>query len=231
MTRVVIIGAGGHAQVIADAILSGARYGLDLDLAGFVDDDVRLIGQTLLNAPVLGPLAHLSTIAHEAIVIGIGDNATRARLFDRFQPQGEQLITVIHPCATVATDVQWGRGCVVFAGAVINTGAIIGDNVIVNTGATIDHHARIGAHVHIAPGVHLGGSVTLGEGVFLGIGSSMLPNRMIGQWTIVGAGAAVIHDLPEHVTAVGAPARVIKQNVELDRVIHKGHEVTRKRRT
>jgi acetyltransferase EpsM len=32
----------------------------------------------------------------------------------------------------------------------------------------------------------------------------------VGEWTIVGAGAVVIADLPADVTAVGVPARIIR---------------------
>jgi UDP-perosamine 4-acetyltransferase len=64
----------------------------------------------------------------------------------------------------------------------------------------------------IAPGAHLGGTAILEEGVFLGIGSSVIPGRRIGAWTAVGAGAAVIHDLPAQVLAVGVPARVLEKS-------------------
>jgi acetyltransferase EpsM len=207
MRRVLIVGAGGHAQVIADLILCLVRSGANLELAGFVDDNVALIGENILGQKVLGTTAELQRFAHDAVVMGFGDNAARARLFDRLKQAGERLISIIHPRATVAEDVVVDAGTVVMAGVVINTGSFIGPNVIVNTGATIDHHARIEAHVHIAPGVHLGGNVTVEEGAFLGIGSSVIPNRIIGAWSVVGAGAAVIHDVPPRVTVVGIPAR------------------------
>ena len=210
MTRILIVGAGGHAQVIADLILSLARVGGDVALVGFVDDNPQLFGCEYLGAKVWGATANTKNIQHDALIIGVGDNAVRARLFQHFRSAGEKLITLIHPHATLAADVQIGVGTVVFAGAVINTESIIGPNVIANTGATVDHHARIGAHCHIAPGVHLGGTVTLGEGVFLGIGGNVVPNRSIGEWTVVGAGAVVIHDLPPRVTAVGVQAHIIK---------------------
>lgn len=213
MTRVLIVGAGGHAQVIADLILNCARSGEALSLVGFVDDRVSLIGQQILGAPVLGTLAQIDVFAHDVVIVGIGDNATRARVFQRLAQRGCTLPYVIHPRAIVAPDVQLGDGTVVFASAVINTGSIIGANSIVNTGATVDHHARIGSHVHVAPGVHLGGAVAVGDGGLIGIGSSVVPNRVIGAWSIVGAGAAVIHDLPDHVTAVGVPARIVKQHL------------------
>ncbi len=206
MTRILIVGAGGHAQVIADAVLSRARAGDDCQLAGFLDDNESLQEHAILGVTVLGKIQQAGHFDHDAVVVGIGHNATRARVFQQLKQSGERVISVIHPCAVVANDVVLGEGCVVFANAVINTGSIIGPDVIVNTGATIDHHARIGAHVHIAPGAHLGGTVTVQEGALLGIGSAVIPNRTIGAWSVVGAGAAVTRDVPAQVTVVGVPA-------------------------
>lgn len=211
MTRVLIAGAGGHAQVIADAVLSRAQAGDDWQLAGFLDDDQSLHGRAILGAAVVGTIQQVSEFDHDAVVVGIGHNATRARVFHELKQSGERVISVIHSRAVVANDVVLGEGCVVFANAVINTGSVIGPNVIVNTCATIDHHARIGAHVHIAPGAHLGGAVTVEEGAFLGIGSSVVPTRTIGAWSVVGAGAAVIRDVPSHVTVAGVPARLLQK--------------------
>ncbi len=211
MTRVLIVGAGGHAQVIADLLASRARSGEDIGLIGFVDDDARLIGTEILGVRVLGTPAEMDRFAFDAVVVGIGENATWAHIYRQLIRQGRTLLSLVHPRATVAADVELGAGSVVFAGAVINTGAVIGPDVIINTGATVDHHAQIGAHVHLAPGVHLGGTVTIGEGTFIGIGSSVIPNCQIGAWTVVGAGAAVINDLPARVTTVGVPARIIDQ--------------------
>lgn len=211
MTRVLIAGAGGHAQVIADAVLSRAQAGDDWHLAGFLDDDPSLHGRAILGAAVVGTIQQVSEFDHDAVVVGIGHNATRARVFHELKQSGERVISVIHSRAVVANDVVLGEGCVVFANAVINTGSVIGPNVIVNTCATIDHHARIGAHVHIAPGAHLGGAVTVEEGAFLGIGSSVVPTRTIGAWSVVGAGAAVIRDVPSHVTVAGVPARLLQK--------------------
>jgi sugar O-acyltransferase (sialic acid O-acetyltransferase NeuD family) len=209
--RILIVGAGGHAQVIADLVLSRARLGIDVQLMGFVDDDTRLLGREILGIRVLGQIGQVTEFEHDAVVVGIGDNAARARVYSRLKASGVTFGAVIHPRAVVAEDVKLGEGSVAFANAVINTGSIIGPNVIVNTGATVDHHARIGAHVHIAPGAHLGGTVTIEEGAFVGIGSSVVPNRTVGAWSIVGAGAVVICDVPPHVTVVGIPAQPLKK--------------------
>lgn len=209
MTRILIVGAGGHAQVIADVILCRARLGEDVQLLGFVDDNPDRVGREIMGARVLGLIAQLAQFEPDAVIVGIGNNATRARIYQQLQASGVTFGVAVHPRAVIEDSVKVGEGSVVFANAVINTGSIIGPNVIINTGATVDHHARIGAHVHIAPGVHLGGTVTVDEGAFLGIGSSVIPNRVIGAWSTVGAGAAVIHDVPPHTTVVGVPARLL----------------------
>ncbi|MDD4365426.1 MAG: transferase, partial [Synergistales bacterium] len=74
---------------------------------------------------------------------------------------------------------------------------------------TVDHDCLIGGYAHLCPGVHLAGDVRVGEGSLLGTGTSVIPGRVIGPWTTVGAGAAVVTDLPGHITAVGVPARVL----------------------
>jgi acetyltransferase EpsM len=41
-----------------------------------------------------------------------------------------------------------------------------------------------------------------------GAGAVIIPNIKIGEWSIVGAGATVIHDLPSYCNAVGVPAKI-----------------------
>jgi sugar O-acyltransferase (sialic acid O-acetyltransferase NeuD family) len=207
MVRVLILGAGGHARVVADAVLSLLPKRESLELMGFLDDDPELVQKRILGKPVLGSLADLRNIPHDAVVIGIGDNETRRRFFVKLSDQGEEFATVIHPRATLARDTIVGRGTVVFAGAIVNTGSLIGNNVIVNTGCTVDHNCKVGSHSHVCPGAHLGGTVVVGEGTFVGIGSTIINNITIGEWSIIGGGAAVIKDVLPNNTVVGVPAR------------------------
>ena len=165
------------------------------------------MGQTLFDVPVWGTIAEVARVPHDAVVIGIGDNATRARLYEQLLTAGEAFTTVIHPRATLAQNVSIGNGTVVFAGAVVNAGAVLGANVIINTSASVDHHARIGAHVHIAPGAHLGGDVTIEEGALIGIGATVMPRTQIGAWSVVGAGACVTKSVAAGVIVVGLPAK------------------------
>ena len=70
----------------------------------------------------------------------------------------------------------------------------------------------IGNFVNINPGATICGQVSIGDGAYIGAGAVVKDKIRIGRGAIVGAGAVVVRDLPDGVTAVGVPARVIKQN-------------------
>jgi sugar O-acyltransferase (sialic acid O-acetyltransferase NeuD family) len=206
--KVLVLGAGGHAQVVADILRAQRLAGGPISFVGYLDDRAADL-RDALGGDVLGTIEDCSKIEHDALIVAIGDNATRRRLFDHAQDRGAHFATARHPASTIAPNVGVGRGSMVCAGVVVNTMAVIEANTIINTAASVDHHCHIGSHVHIAPGVRLGGDVTVDEGALVGIGAIVLPGKTIGAWAVVGAGAVVISDVPAGATVVGVPARQV----------------------
>ncbi|GGM13499.1 acetyltransferase [Deinococcus aerophilus] len=200
MSKVLVVGAGGHAKVVI-ATLRAAGW----DVIGVLDDRPESWGNSVLGYPVHGGLDGLKGTRHRA-VLAIGNNAVRRDIAARFP--NTEWTSAIHPAATVHESVQVGPGTVIFAGAVIQPDTVLGSQVIVNTGATVDHDCVLEDYVHVAPGTQLAGGVQLEEGAFLGIGSVVTPGIRVEKWTTVGAGSVVIRSLPAHCVAVGVPARV-----------------------
>ena len=75
----------------------------------------------------------------------------------------------------------------------------------------MEHDNRIGDYVHLSPNATLCGTVTVGDLTHIGAGATVIQGMTIGSRSIIGAGATVVNDLAQDVTAVGVPARVIKQ--------------------
>lgn len=200
---VTVIGAGGHAKVVIATLRAAGTT-----VATVLDDDPVHHGRTVLGVEVTGAADALADLDTRRAVLAVGDNRSRRRLAERLSGiDGLEWATAIHPAAWVDPDAEIGAGSVVFAGAVVQPGAVLGRHVIVNTNAGVDHDCRLDDFAHAAPGCHLAAYVHVGEGALLGVGSALRPGVTVGSWTVVGAGATVVEDLPAGVTAVGTPAR------------------------
>ncbi len=208
-TDLVILGAGGHGREVADVARACAAAGEPLRVLGYVDDDPNKHGQRLCDLPVLGPVDWLRDATGVSVVTGVGSPALRRRLVERVSPWGVPFLRLIHPDAILTRFVALGQGVVITAGCILTNTIELGDHVHINRRATVGHDVRIGALSLLAPGATLSGAVTLGEGCDIGTHACVLPGLTIGAWSIVGAGAVVHRSLPEDVTAVGVPARVI----------------------
>ena len=206
--KIIIVGAGGHAKVLLNALqLSSAT------VLGLTDADPSKHGSTILGCPVLGDDTIIDAYDYNVVrlIIGIGSTgpgSARQGAFEHFQAKGFAFSNCVHPSASVAPDVKLSSGSQIMAGAVVQPSCEIGVNSIINTNASIDHDCRIGAHVHIAPGAVLSGSICVAHKAHIGIGASIIQGINIGEAAMVAAGATVIHDVPARSRVGGTPAHV-----------------------
>jgi len=212
LTKVIILGAGGHAKVVAEILRLSGKY----DLIGLLDP--ALSGRIVGGLPVLGGDELLPRLKSEGVsavfvgVGGIGDNMTRTKLFEKAISMGFTPINAIHPSAIISSSARVGCGVAIMARAVINSEAEIGDNVIINTGAVVEHDCRIEAHVHVSPGAILCGGVVVSRSAHIGAGAVIRQGINIGEFAGVGAGAVVIRDVEASTTVAGVPAHELPVN-------------------
>ncbi len=192
----VILGAGGHAEVVADAARSG-------DDPWHVEEFVPEAGEAaLLERLDAAPIGQ-----RPALVIGFGASAeARAAAVARFEDHA--WATVVHRTAWVSPSAELGPGTVVLAGAIVNAGARIGRHAIVHTAAVVEHEARVGDFVHVGPGALLGGGAVVGEHARVGLGAAVRDHISIGARATVGMGAVVVGDVAAEAVVVGNPARL-----------------------
>ncbi len=197
MSKVAIYGASGHGRVVADiAKRAGYRDTIFIDDGDneFIEFDIFCKKYSYIKE----------------IVLAIGDNRVRSKIFKKVEEAGFKVMTLIDPTATISQSVKIGRGVVVMPGAIINSDAYISKGVIINSGAVVEHDVAIGAYSHISPNVSLAGGVKVGEFVHVGIGSSVIQNIRIGDNVVVGAGSVVIKDIKDNIVVVGNPAHQIR---------------------
>lgn len=208
--RIVILGANAAARIVAYNL----GYDDGVEVAGFLDADPAKKGTLVGGKPVLGtddllPELHASGVRHA--VIAAGEPRLRAKLRILLEQQGFELATAIHPSVIMSPAVRLGKGVVILAGSVLSDNPGIGDNVWVGLAATITHDTTIGRDSLIGGRSAVGAEVEIGERTVIGWGSVIGPKRKIGSDTAVGFGSNVVYDIPDHVVAVGNPARVVKQ--------------------
>lgn len=119
-----------------------------------------------------------------------------------------------------------------FTGIEIHPGAKIGKGLLIDhgSGVVIGETAEIGDNCLIYQGCTLGGTgkehgkrhPTLGNNVMVGSGAKILGPFKVGDGAKIAANAVVLKEVPPNCTAVGVPARIVRQNgdrvIDLDQV-------------
>ncbi|MCL6415809.1 NeuD/PglB/VioB family sugar acetyltransferase [Aestuariirhabdus sp. Z084] len=198
-SHLLIIGAGGHGKVVADAAEAAGWQSIE-----FVDErweQINLNNRWNVSGDLDAALAR-----SDGVIVAIGNNATRLKVVIDLKRRGAPLVNVIHPSAVVSSYVTMGVANVLVAGAILNIDVMLGDACIINTAASIDHDCSLGDAVHVSPGAHLAGEASVGDRTWIGIGAVVKECVSVGHDAIVGAGAAVIADVAADRVVIGVPA-------------------------
>lgn len=202
--KVVIIGAGGHAKVVADIVEKRGDT-----ILGFLDDNIEKDTIIIKNYKVIGDLNNRFSMSildnNIEFIIAIGDNKRRKEIAEN--TPNIKFYTAIHPNAQLGLDVNIEEGTVIMANACINSSSKIGKHCIINTGAIIEHDNIIEDYVHISPNASLGGTVKVEECTHIGISATVKNNIKICDNVIIGAGAVVVKNILEKGTYIGLPAK------------------------
>ena len=148
--------------------------------------------------------------------------------------------SVIYAGSRIGAHLETGHGAVIreenrigddfsiWNNSTVDYGCVIGSRVRVHTGVYIAQFTVIEDDVFLAPGVMIANDrhpicadcmkgPTIKRGARVGINVTLLPEVVIGEDALVGAGAVVTKDVPPRAVVVGNPARVVST---VDRLTH-----------
>lgn len=207
MSKAVLLGAGGHAISLCEALSVEQRE----FLVGVIDPGVKNLfwdGLTVLGGDE--KLKDLLSLGFEFFINGIGSagsNQRRMDAYQRAQEMGLKPWTLIHPRAWVSERATLSEGVQVLAGAMVNCRSKLGINTVVNTSAVIEHEVILDDHAYVSPGAIICGKAHIGKKAFVGAGAIIRQGVKIGESAVVAAGAVVLEDVLPHEMVMGIPAR------------------------
>lgn len=209
MRDLVVIGAGGMAREVLDVVEAINRVKAAWNVIGLVAEPAP--EGSLLDRRGYRFLGAVDTVRDLDcdVVIGIGNGTVRARIDAAVTAWGHRSATLIHPAATVGSEVDVGDGTVLLAGARVTTNIALGRHVHLNQNATIGHDCRLGDYVSVNPLGAVSGNVTIGSETTVGASAVIIEGRSVGRRCTIGAGAVVIRDVDDDLTVVGVPARAL----------------------
>ncbi len=191
--RLVLIGGGGHAKVVADVARSAEH-----EVLGVLTPEGE---REQAGLPRLGDDRWIDdcpgdTGFHVAIGPSHG-SPLREDIFRQLLARGKRLPEIVSPSAIVSESAVLGQGSVIMHHVVVNADARIGENCILNTGSVVEHDCRVEDHVHLAPAALLLGGARIGAGCIVGGGAIVLPGVTIPAGVLIGAGAVVTRSIEE----------------------------------
>jgi sugar O-acyltransferase (sialic acid O-acetyltransferase NeuD family) len=203
--KLFIIGAGGHANSVAE-VANAAGFTIVAFVSPIAEDDQYLGFELLRSLP-----ADIA-LRSELIAIAIGANFLREQVWSNLcnSLQLSRFPALIHPSASIATSAKIGAGTTIHQNSVVGPSTTIGNFCTVNTSSSIDHNCIMEDFSSIGPGAHIGGGVVIGERSHISIGATLSHNIHIGRDSVVGAGSCAIHSIADCVVSVGTPSRVQK---------------------
>lgn len=205
----IIIGASDFGREVAALVSNINEVKKEWNLLGFVDDGLE--GYTMEGFEILGEVESIYLMNPKPyVVIAIANTRIKKKIAEELELNNIPLATLVHPSVIISDHVELGAGSIVAAGTIFAINTKLGEHCILNLGCRIGHDTILGNYSSCMPGTNLAGKVTVGEGCYFGLSACVINGLEIGEWSTIGAGAAVVRNIPPYSLAVGVPAKVIK---------------------
>lgn len=184
MNSLLILGAGGHGKVVAEAAEQEGRW----NKISFLDDREDI--DSIHDFNIVGKLEEYPNLTngYKYAFVAIGNNEKRIELIDKLISYGYNVPVIIHPRAYVSKYSILEAGTVILPGAVVNTDSKVGRGCIININACVDHDCKIEDGVHISSGAVVRSMSTVGKFSLIGAGACVKAGTILIEKFILSDG-------------------------------------------
>jgi len=210
--KTLIIGATGSSAEVALMLTSRNLNVFQHEVEGFVDDDPRLGGSTVLGIKVLGSSKVIANYESFGFTSGIGSEKNFQLRLKILRPYKEILVPI--KCISTTSSISFksiiDEGVIVSQNCFVGSYSHLEEFVYMMPNSIIGHHSKISAGTIVCSGVTIAGGVQIGSACYIGVGVTIKNDIQISDGILIGSGSNVISDLTEKGVYVGNPARKIK---------------------
>ena len=211
----VVIGAGGLASEILP-ILTSSKYNFTKDNLFFFDNVSDLKSTLLFNEFTIYTTfeqleSHFKNVSTD-FCFGFGGINLKLNIIEKLHQIGSKEKTVISKLTNLSTyGTSVGKGSVLIGNTNISSNVTIGENCLIYNHSNIPHDTIIGDFVEVAPHCSFGGRTIIKSNSSIGIGVITLPDIIIEENCIIGAGTIVTKNVPKNSIVKGNPNIITKK--------------------
>jgi len=212
MENVVIIGAGDFSKLVLDILIAQNKKKKQYNILGLIDENKKE-GYDINGFKVLGDFTWFDNNKDMdfKVICSVAEPDIKKRLVEKAEKIGLKFFKAIHPDTSISESSEISNGVIINAGARIAANVKLEKHVTINFNSTIGHDVEAKKFSSVMPGANIAGFVKLKEGVYIGMNSAIIQDKIIGSYCKIGAGAVVVDNIPDNVTAVGIPAKKLNR--------------------
>ena len=202
--KILIVGAGGFGREICSYLLHDG-----FNVIGFIDDNPNALDGFSYTYPVVSSIQDFVPEENTHLVLAVADPQTRQKIYYCLKEKRASFLTFIHSSAFCGQNIEIGDASIITPSCILTSDISLGISVIINTNSTIGHDCTVGDFSTLNGKVEITGNNKIGGKCLFGVGALVIPNKIIEDEVVVGAGSVVIRRAKKGHTYFGNPSRAI----------------------